>query len=69
MNKNNNARLSFALFGLIGSVSLAKQLRSTSTDDGFKLHKFDADSPAVCIDGTPGGFYFRQGTSSVWIIE
>jgi len=63
----NNARLSFALMGLIGSASLENQLRSQ--DDGFNLHKFDTDSPAVCIDGTPAGFYFRQGTSSVWIIE
>jgi hypothetical protein len=33
------------------------------------LIKFDTDSSAVCLDGTPGGYYYRKGTDNVWLIE
>jgi hypothetical protein len=42
---------------------------SPSTDDGFILHLFDPSSKALCLDGTPGGYYQRPGNLDQWMIE
>ena len=39
-----------------------------SIQNGFNLHLLN-DSYAVCLDGTPGGFYYSQGDPSLYIIE
>ena len=44
-------------------------ISNSKGDDGFNLIKFDTDSSAVCLDGTPGGYYYRKGTDNVWLIE
>jgi hypothetical protein len=37
--------------------------------DGFVLHMLDAGTGALCLDGSPGGFYLRNGTQTSWMIE
>ena len=40
-------------------------------DDGFRLNLL-TDPSAVCLDGSPGGFYLREGvgaSASTWLIE
>ena len=39
----------------------AVPLKTDDSDDGFKLVKFSGKK-SVCLDGTPGGFLWRQGT-------
>ena len=62
------------LLGLFVPACLASRGRYDA-DDGFKLILFDAASPAVCIDGSPGGLYFRPGSgggafgADTWVIE
>ena len=31
------------------------------SDDGFVLYMLDDSAGALCLDGSPGGFYFRRG--------
>ena len=41
-------------------------------DDGFELKLFPKGSPAVCLDGTPAGYYIRPGVgpgASVFLVE
>jgi len=41
-------------------------------DDGFELQMLAPESGALCLDGTPGGFYFRPGDgdgSSSWLVH
>ena len=49
--------------------SLALQHVGAAAGDGFVLQRFNADSEAKCLDGTPGGYYVRNGTASSWMIE
>jgi hypothetical protein len=43
-------------------------VRASSASDGFVLELL-TDPSAVCLAGTPAGFYRRPGTSSTWLIE
>jgi len=41
-------------------------------DDGFSLKLFPKDSAAVCLDGSPAGYYIRPGVgpgASVFLVE
>ena len=41
-------------------------------DDGFALKLFPSSSPAVCLDGSPAGYYIRPGVgpgASVFLLE
>ena len=44
-----------------GTAAAGTRLKTDDSDDGFKLVKFSGKK-SVCLDGTPGGFLWRQGT-------
>jgi O-palmitoleoyl-L-serine hydrolase len=63
------ARLA-SLVALAASAPAA--LAAMDPGDGFNLTLFPPSSPAVCLDGTPAGIYYRPGVgagASTWIIE
>lgn len=60
------------LLPLVALAALPPLAPGASPDDGFQLRLFQADSPAKCLDGSPGGYYIRKGVganASVWLIE
>lgn len=51
-------------------VACAAAVRLTpSASDGFVLHLFNNNTGAVCLDGTPAGYYERPGLVDSWMIE
>ena len=62
---------SLLITGALLASSSATQSNATLRDDGFSLHLL-ADPKALCLDGSPGGFYFRPGVAqgaSTWLLE
>lgn len=57
-----------AIRHLILCAAAATPVNSMS-DDGFTLHLFDPKSGALCLDGSPGGYYSRPGDPKRWMIE
>lgn len=56
---------SFSVFAAFGAAFAWKD-----PGDGFMLRMLSADSGALCLDGSPGGYYSRPGSdASTFIIE
>lgn len=47
-----------------GRMAACGNSDSNSNDDGFELHMLDTSGGALCLDGSPGGFYFRGGSGA-----
>lgn len=46
-----------------------KQRSTQADDDGFELHLLDKESGAMCLDGTPAGYYIRRGHPNKWLVH
>lgn len=57
------------LKGLLVAVVAVSGAARPLASDGFVLHLFDNATGALCLDGTPGGYYQRPGLSESWMIE
>jgi hypothetical protein len=62
------ARVSPLAASLLLLVAGAGAARLAVADDGFVL-KLLANQSAVCLDGSPGGYYLRAGSADSWLIE
>ena len=65
---NNTNKMKFVVFHLI-TMGVSAALPGPAASDGFALHLFSTDTGAVCLDGTPAGYYERPGLSDSWMIE
>jgi hypothetical protein len=53
---------------VVGAV-LSSVAAAEPSSDGFKLRLLTEDPLAVCLDGSPSGFYLRKGTVQSWVVE
>ena len=63
--------LSVAAVAAAARAALPPLAPGASADDGFALRLFPPSSPAVCLDGSPAGYYIRPGVgagASVWLL-
>lgn len=49
-------------------ATCASLVLSANVGDGYTLVKFNASSGARCLDGTMGGFYWKQGTELASVV-
>jgi hypothetical protein len=67
----SRARGLLALACALGAAALGDASALGASADGFSLELL-ADASALCLDGSPGGFYRRPGVgagASTWVIE
>ena len=59
-------RYIFLIFGMLLLCGLLCSLLALSASLPLNLIKLP--SPASCLDGSPAGYYYRPGNSSVWVV-
>eukprot|EP00666_Eupelagonemidae_sp_cell4sb_P001038 gene1038-6767_t len=65
--------MAFSFLVVAEAVALLSVLccSSAAAADGFKLQLLDPSTGALCLDGTPGGYYSRPGTTEPksWVVH
>jgi len=53
--------------GAVVAVRARPAGAKAGVSDGFVLQMLTSAPDAVCLDGSPSGFYLRNGTVSSWV--